>query len=648
MADISQEISAFQNAVYGEEVRSSMISLCEKVNDEQETVTSQFEGLKEEIETDYNYVVDNMPTIQQATTKADEAAESARKAKQSEDNAQYYAEQASQVVGIGVATTTSIGLVKPDGASITVDADGTIHGVGSAGILPQLYVTTESDSAITVTRGATVLTPVEQSAGHWYTALPSFGVWTISAVNSLGTVTYDLDVDTCKIYDITVTHFTATITPIYPSGATCTVTKGSTVYTATASGSAISVHDSGNWIVKASYDAQTYQEQTVAIISDGQTETVTLNNFATINVEYDSGTIGKTITLSKDSKTYTKVATSSLLSTFIVSDFGTWNIAVQGSSTTTLSVQSAGTYNVFIGGDRFINVTVASDFVGKTITCTNGSATQSKVASTTSVQFCFAEDGTFEISGVVEGTTYSISVVVSGAGTYTANLQTTITLNLTVYSASSDTVYYYEGNDTSTSPITLCTTDTSGKAENVSLTVLPNTSITFYSTVAKDTTSGTSAYSKAITLTSGMTELKVMPDSAIYWYGYNSGFEKIGSASYGSAITLETSDVYLKADATHSGIASKTEWLYFKKTGVSVGSYTKMKFNFGNTITNVSIVSASSAHITFYTKAWNTSSDEFNARIGVDGIAEKTITEQLNQEYGASVNGRLYAVWLEQ
>ena len=33
MADISQEIAAFQNAVYGEEVRGSMISAIEKIND---------------------------------------------------------------------------------------------------------------------------------------------------------------------------------------------------------------------------------------------------------------------------------------------------------------------------------------------------------------------------------------------------------------------------------------------------------------------------------------------------------------------------------------------------------------------------------------------------------------------------------------
>jgi len=40
MADISKEINDFQNAVYGEEVRGSLISLAEKVNDEVENNTT--------------------------------------------------------------------------------------------------------------------------------------------------------------------------------------------------------------------------------------------------------------------------------------------------------------------------------------------------------------------------------------------------------------------------------------------------------------------------------------------------------------------------------------------------------------------------------------------------------------------------------
>ena len=43
------------------------------------------------------------------------------------DNAKYYAEQAKAVANIDIATTQKPGIVKPDGTSVTVDSDGTIH-----------------------------------------------------------------------------------------------------------------------------------------------------------------------------------------------------------------------------------------------------------------------------------------------------------------------------------------------------------------------------------------------------------------------------------------------------------------------------------------------------------------------------------------
>lgn len=44
------------------------------------------------------------------------------------DNAKYYMEQAKAVSAVDIATTEKAGIVKPDGTTITVDPDGTIHG----------------------------------------------------------------------------------------------------------------------------------------------------------------------------------------------------------------------------------------------------------------------------------------------------------------------------------------------------------------------------------------------------------------------------------------------------------------------------------------------------------------------------------------
>ena len=47
------------------------------------------------------------------------------------DNAKYYMEQAKSVSEVDIATTEKAGIVKPDGTTITVDPDGTIHGSSS-------------------------------------------------------------------------------------------------------------------------------------------------------------------------------------------------------------------------------------------------------------------------------------------------------------------------------------------------------------------------------------------------------------------------------------------------------------------------------------------------------------------------------------
>lgn len=45
------------------------------------------------------------------------------------DNARYYMEQAKAVSAVDIATTEKAGIVKPDGTTITIDEDGTLHGV---------------------------------------------------------------------------------------------------------------------------------------------------------------------------------------------------------------------------------------------------------------------------------------------------------------------------------------------------------------------------------------------------------------------------------------------------------------------------------------------------------------------------------------
>ena len=76
---------------------------------------------------------------EEALNKATEAASSAVMAEsyakggtgtregEDADNAKYYAEKAKAIANIDIATTEKAGIVKPDGTSVTVDPDGTIH-----------------------------------------------------------------------------------------------------------------------------------------------------------------------------------------------------------------------------------------------------------------------------------------------------------------------------------------------------------------------------------------------------------------------------------------------------------------------------------------------------------------------------------------
>lgn len=56
-----------------------------------------------------------------------------KEAKQYRDEAEVFRNQTQAMSGVEIATTEKAGLVKPDGTTITVDADGTIHSLGGQG-----------------------------------------------------------------------------------------------------------------------------------------------------------------------------------------------------------------------------------------------------------------------------------------------------------------------------------------------------------------------------------------------------------------------------------------------------------------------------------------------------------------------------------
>ena len=90
-------------------------------------------------------------------------------------------------------------------------------------------------------------------------------------------------------------------------------------------------------------------------------------------------------------------------------------------------------------------------------------------------------------------------------------------ITVSVYSAANDTIYYIENGVQKT----LCQTDATGKALNVSINVgTSGKTYELISSVAKDPTNLSNPYSKIVAVTSATTDIILMPNNTAYWYGY--------------------------------------------------------------------------------------------------------------------------------
>ena len=113
-----------------------------------------------------NYLADVQLEATKASQSATNAQESAENAEASAVRAEEAAQIAQSVSKVDIATTSKAGIVKPDGTTITVDTDGTIHGVGGGGDVTQEdlenYATNERVDNIQTTSKAVL------SQSGWY------------------------------------------------------------------------------------------------------------------------------------------------------------------------------------------------------------------------------------------------------------------------------------------------------------------------------------------------------------------------------------------------------------------------------------------------------------------------------------------------
>lgn len=181
---------------------------------------------------------------------------------------------------------------------------------------------------------------------------------------------------------------------------------------------------------------------------------------------------------------------------------------------------SGGTITAIAAGAT-ITVTYDSSFYNKTMTCTKGTTTYTQTTTSSgSTTFSVAEGGTWTIT--CNGVSRTVDVVLE----YTT--QMAITQTVTVYSAASDTVSFTDVTGAKT-----VTTNTSGQG-SVSISFIPNSTITFTSSIAKNPNNLSQAYSKTISMTDNITSIYVMPDKVVYWWGYQNNLKAFG---YGTPYT---------------------------------------------------------------------------------------------------------------
>lgn len=147
--------------------------------------------------------------------------------------------------------------------------------------------------------------------------------------------------------------------------------------------------------------------------------------------------------------------------------------------------------------------------------------------------------------------------------------------DLTIYGAKEDTITI---TDSQNQTVATCVFGSGSTVGYVSKSLLPSGTYTFTSSVAKDTTDGTSDYTKTITLDGSENEVKVMPDGALYWYGNKAEAISTYWNGYGSPTTIITE--YTQHLNIHATVGGKIG--IFTDNAFNLSQYTKISVRYKN------------------------------------------------------------------
>lgn len=177
-------------------------------------------------------------------------------------------------------------------------------------------------------------------------------------------------------------------------------------------------------------------------------------------------------------------------------------------------------------------------------------------------------------NGTKEGTTDNIKITsddIINKTTLVRSLYLGLKLNVTFYSASGETIKYKRQN--SDELILLGKADSTGKG-NGTIICKDGETITFSGDIAKDTKTGTTAYSKDITLTKDTSEIYIMPQKAIYWYG----FENTENGILGNIVKDKNNRVTITRNTNSITLEAENTWAQMNTDKlIDLSDYTYLK-----------------------------------------------------------------------
>ena len=161
--------------------------------------------------------------------------------------------------------------------TVNITTDGQSENVTLAFFRSYIAVTYPAGATLTCSCGGDTLTATSTTGSYTFEVHKS-GTWKVKAVDgSLSAETSVVISASGENKSVTLSFFTASIHVTYPSGATLTCTKGSSVMTASdTSGSyTFTVHETGTYTLKITQNGES-AETTATITTDGQVVNVSL------------------------------------------------------------------------------------------------------------------------------------------------------------------------------------------------------------------------------------------------------------------------------------------------------------------------------------------------------------------------------------